>query len=202
MIPIYKAGDSQQFSNYRPVSILPIISKIFEKVIYKRLISYIDKNNILTPYQFGFRQNMSTSLALTFFVDKINSAIENKQFSIGIFLDLSKAFDTVNHHILLQKLSFYGVRGIALDWFKDYLTNRCQKVYYNKVHSQYRSIVCGVPQGSIIGPLLFLLYINDLPNTSQKANFVLFADDTNLLFTGPDINELLKDINTELKNNY
>ena len=115
MILIYKAGDSQQFSNYRPVSILPIISKIFEKVIYKRLISYIDKNNILTPYQFGFRQNMSTSLALTFFVDKINSAIENKQFSIGIFLDLSNAFDTVNHHILLNKLSFYGVYGIALD---------------------------------------------------------------------------------------
>ena len=162
MILIYKPGDSQQFSNYRPVSILPIISNIFEKVIYKRLISYIDKNNILTPYQFGFRQNMSTSLALTFFVDKINSAIENKQFSKGIFLDLSNAFDTVNHHILLNKLSFYGVYGIALDQFKDYLSNRCQNVYYNKVHSQYRSIVCGVPQGSIIGPHIFLLYINTI----------------------------------------
>ena len=198
VIPIYKAGDTQIMSNYRPVSVLPTLSKVYEKIVYKRLNSFLSKHNILTPYQFGFRQNMSTSLALTYFVDQVNQGIENKQYNVGLFIDLSKAFDTVDHQILIQKLKYYGVRGIALTWIENYLSERQQFVLYNNTESNILPITCGVPQGSILGPLLFLLYINDLPNICDNANFVLFADDTNILFKGPNMEQLVIDINDNM----
>ena len=178
ILPLFKSGDQSLLSNYRLISLLPSFSKIFERLVYNRLISYLNKNNILYDYQFGFRSNHDTAMAVTEMVDKIAEAIDSKKISLGIFIDLSKAFDTINHNILIQKLSFYGIRGLSLEWFKSYLSDRSQFVYYNNAKSTVEKITCGVPQGSILGPLLFLLYVNDISNISKILHFILFADDT------------------------
>ena len=149
--------------------------------MYNRLIIFINKYNILYKYQFGFRKNHSTSMALMTIVDKISETLQNKQFVLGVFLDLSKAFDTVDHEILCQKLQWYGIRGLANDWIKSHLSNRSQYVYYNNTSSTKLSITCGVPQGSILGPLLFLLYINEIANVSDILFSLLFADDTRVI---------------------
>ena len=147
---------------------------------------------------FGFRPKHSTYMAVIELVDKIANAVERNESTVGIFLDLSKAFDTINHDILLYKLEFYGIRGVALDWFKSYLTDRKQFVRYQMHDSDYKTIECGVPQGSILGPLLFILYVNDIVNTTSLLESILFADDTTLLFSHPNI-ELQNDlINKEL----
>ena len=130
--------------------------------------------------------------------DKISTSIDNNDYCIGIFVDLSKAFDTLNHQILINKLMFYGVRGLPLKWFKSYLENRQQYVYYNNASSSLMPILCGVPQGSILGPLLFILYINDIINCSKIIHFILFADDTNLFFSGRDYCRLIDTVNMEL----
>ena len=131
VIPLFKSGDETSFSNYRPVSVLPLFSKILERLMYKRLLSFINKNKLLYNYQFGFRKDHSPNLALIYLVDKISNALEEGDFVLGIFLDFSKAFDTVNHDILFEKLEFNGVRGTSLNWFKSYLSNRRQFVEYN-----------------------------------------------------------------------
>ena len=155
--PIYKSGDRAMFTNYRPISVLPSFSKLLERVVYNRILEYINKFNILCSNQYGFRKNHSTSLALIDFYDKVSSALDRREFAVGIFLDHSKAFDTVNHEILFEKLEHYGIRGIALDWVKSYFSDRFQFVDYNG-HSSTPKISCGVPQGSILGPL-FSSYI-------------------------------------------
>lgn len=162
VIPVFKAGDQSLFTNYRTISIFPSFSKFFKRVIYNRLINYSNKLESLTNSQYGFRKGHSTTLALIDLYDKISSSIDRREFSIGVFLDLSKAFDTVDHSILLDKLEHYGIRGLALQWVKSYLTSRLQFDEFNGHSSFCHKIVCGVPQGSILGLSFFLIYVNDL----------------------------------------
>ena len=165
---------------------------------FKSLYGYLESCNILYPLQFGYRQKCSTNLALIQITESIHNSIDNNEFGCGIFIDLKKAFDTVNHSILLSKLNHYGVRGKAYDWFHLYLSNREQFVCINGHNSDSLSITCGVPQGSILGPLLFLLYINDLPNTSKLLSFHLFADDTNIYLSHKNLDDLELILNQEL----
>ena len=196
--PIFKKDNPHEISNYRPISLLPSISKILEKIVYTRLYKFINKYNILNSNQYGFRKNFSTDLALLQIYDKITNAIAQKEHVIGIFCDLSKAFDTLNHDILLSKLNHYGIRGQSLSWFRDYLNNRRQYVTFNHHDSDSLLVRCAVTQGSILGPLLFLLYVNDIIKTSSTLSFVLFADDTNIFYSHKDINSLNNIINREI----
>ena len=167
--------------------------------MYNRLYNFLAEHNIISKKQYGFRENYSTYMAIIDLVDKISNNIDIKKHSTGIFLDLSKAFDTIDHQNLLRKLQRYGVRGIACDWFKSYLENRVQYVSYNTKDSDYMKIMCGVPQGSILGPLLFILYINDIVKVSTVLNPVLFADDTSLFHAHTDFDTLIEEINEELQ---
>ena len=195
---LFKGGDRRVKGNYRPISLLPLFSKLFEKVIAKRLRSYFEANDILTYHQFGFRKSYSTELAATNLYDSLLENLDKKNITCAIFLDLAKAFDSVNHRILLQKLEKYGIRGIPLKFIESYLSNRYQYVKMNEKSSKLECINIGIPQGSILGPLLFLLYINDLPNASNF--FVkLFADDTFLSLSSQNFKELKKKTNNEVK---
>ena len=152
VVPIYKTGNEHVFSNYRPVSVLQVFSKLLERLMYIRLMNFITNNKLLYKYIFGFQKGKSTYMALILLIDRITEALDKGDCVVGIYLDFSKAFDTVNHEILLQKLSMYGIQDIALEWFRDYLTNRSQYVTYNFKKSAKENITCGVPQGSILGP--------------------------------------------------
>ena len=198
VIPIYKNGDKQSVSNYRPISLLPQFSKILEKLFVKRLDSFIEKYDILNDYQYGFRRNRSTSLAVMEFVENIATVLDNKQFGVGVFIDLRKAFDTIDHSLLLQKCERYGIRGIAQLWLRSYLNNRLQYVSNDDIKSHLKHVICGVPQGSVLGPKLFILYINDICTVSDTLKCVMFADDTNLFCSGGNIKDLLITVEIEL----
>ena len=199
VIPIYKKDNPNQLTNYRPISLLPCISKILEKIVYKRLNSFLCANKILNPSQFGFRKHYSTDFAITKLIDKITHSLADKQHVIALFMDLSKAFDTIDYDILLYKLRNYGIRGIALSWIKSYLLNRQQFVTIENSQSSRLTLKCGVPQGSILGPLLFLIYVNDIIKSSSILSFILFADDTNVLFSHRNLAHVIDTFNCELK---
>jgi hypothetical protein len=204
VIPVYKTGRKDIVSNYRPISLLSIFNRILEKLVYKRLLSFLEQNHVLFDGQFGFRSNLSTTHAILLITDKIQRAIENKLYSCGILRkrSLKKAFDTVNHKILLKKLENYGIRGLTKAWFRSYLTYRRQFVSIGHSVSDYQPITCGVPQGSVLGPLLFLLYINDFNNCATDIDFHLFADDSNLFCSHKNLQNLEITLNNQLCNIY
>ena len=198
VIPIYKKGPRNIPGNYRPISLLSVMSKILERLMYNRLYDFFNKHNFFYKYQFGFRKFHSTSLALIELVDSLRTNSDDGKFSLGIFIDLQKAFDTVDHEILLFKLSSYGIRGLALDWFRSYLTSRSQFVSACNARSSTLGLTCGVPQGSILGPLLFIIYINDIQSAVSKGTTKLFADDTNIFLTGKALDTVFVDANLVL----
>ena len=200
VIPVYKSGDVNTLNNYRPISLLPTLSKVLERIVYNRLYKYLVSHNLLTPQQFGFRPNHSTELALLYATELISSFIDRGEVAVGIYIDLSKAFDSLNHAILLQKLSAFGIRGVAYQWFASYLQDRRQYVHFRGSNSTITNITTGIPQGSILGPLLFLLYLNDLVQSSSLFKYVLYADDTTLFLSDDDVNSLIIKTNNELVN--
>jgi hypothetical protein len=208
IVPIYKKGDKTLLTNYRPISLLSIFHKILEKLMCYRLRSFLNAKHVLYDYQFGFRPNHSTSLALIEVIDNIYYHLDRNEFVMGLYLDLRKAFDTVNHDILLWKLYNYGIRGITHRWFSSYLENRRQYTSVNGINSEITKVTCGVPQGSVLGPLLFLLYVNDMPNAIPGEKLKLFADDTNLFISSKSVidlnhmaNVLMHNLNSWLNDN-
>ena len=183
VIPIFKKGDQSLFENYRPISLLPAISKVLEKRIALQLSSYFEKNKLLFDNQYGFRPKHSTEHAALELIDRITNKMDTNEIPLNIFLDLSKAFDTIDHSILLNKLKYYGLKGSTLNLFQSYLSNRKQYTEIEDTTSTILPIQVGVPQGSILGPILFIIYVNDLPQCSNKFDFIMYADDTTLSST-------------------
>ena len=198
IIPLYKKNDKNKVQNYRPVALLPIFAKLLEKILHQRIYTFFDKNKLLIDEQFGFRKNYSTSSGVLHLTEYISKQIDGGNFCVGVFMDLSKAFDTIDHRILLRKLYYYGIRGIALDLFENYLSNRKQYVVVDGVSSNYETVNCGVPQGSVLGPLLFLIYVNDIKQASNIFKFSLFADDTSTVASHSNPSTLIKIVNQEL----
>ena len=181
------------------MSMLPCFSKMLEQIMYNSLQKYLKDQNILYDKQFGFRTGHSTEHAIAQLVDQIYEAFEKNEYTLGVFIDLSKAFNTVDHSILLRKLELNGITDRNYAWIKSYLSNRLQYIQIDEnSRTELCLVKCGVPQGSILGPLLFLLYANDLKNASSVLNPIMFADDTNLFYTHSNIQKLFSTMNEEL----
>ena len=210
VIPIFKKGDCSLMSIYRPISLLPTISKIFERVIHDQMYEYFNNFNLLAVQQYGFRKKHSTEYAGIKLIDHVSKQMENGKTPGNLYIDLSKAFDTLTFDILLFKLKYYGVTDTALALMSSYLKNRKQYVVFDNTQSEYSEVYTGVPQGSILGPLFFSIYITDLITASDKLNYLMYADDTTIYFNFEDfdfentekhINAELEKVNTWLKLN-
>lgn len=199
VVPVFKSGDASDPCNYRPISTLSVVNKIFERLLVNRLVNFLNKFNVLYKFQYGFRKGCGTSTAITELVDLLLDKIDNKCIVGGLFIDLKKAFDTLNHNILLNKLECYGIRGLANGIIRSYLSERQQFVAIKEAQSTPRSINVGVPQGSNIGPLLFLLYINDIGNLPLTGIPKLFADDTALFYPNQDVSSVVTSIKGDLQ---
>ena len=200
VIPIFKNnGSPLEVSNYRPISLLSNIEKIFEKMMYSRIIDFLNQHNQIYTRQFGFRKSHSTVHALINIAEHIRQKLDQGEFACGVFVDLQKAFDTVDHETLLAKLSYYGIRGIPNKWFRSYLSGRSQFVTVSGLKSEIKLMLHGVPQGSVLGPLLFLLYINDLHFSIRTSETYHFADDTHLLNFSKTVWSLCGRVNSDLR---
>jgi hypothetical protein len=194
VVPVFKNEDPTEFSNYRPVSVLPVLSQVFERVLQGRLLEFLDRQGVVIPGQYGFRSGHSTNMAVVDMVkilERVREAWRKKNVALGVFIDLKKEFDTVDHSILLAKLEHYGVRGETLGLLGSYLRD-------NGIESRRHGVECGVPQGSVLGPLFFLLYVNNMARATEELGFVLFADDTNLFAEGQDPAGLFERVNEGL----
>ena len=200
--PIHKGGDRTDKNNYRPISVISVVMKILERIVHDQLQQHFVKYNLLAPQQSGFRKGHSTDTVLSYFSDYLLKHMDQGNLTGVVFLDFRKAFDSVNHHVLLQKLQMYGVRGAALVWFKNYLEDRKQKTVIDGTESDWGKIDTGVPQGSILGPLLFSIMVNDLPHVVHKCKIMLYADDAVLFYSSPYPDEIEETLNTELQNVY
>ena len=199
VIPVFKSGECHDFNNYRPISLLSAFSKLIEKIVARQLMGFLNTHDIIYKHQYGFRPKHNTSHPVLHLSEKIYKALNQNPSAttITIFIDLKKAFDTVDHDILLEKLKRYGVRETANLWFQNYLSDREQFVSINGIESEKVKILCGVPQGSVLGPLLFLLFINDLPKATEFFT-LLFADDTTFQISNTNVKTLFEDANFEL----
>lgn len=197
VVPIYKSGDKDNPGNYRPISLLSCFSKILEKLVNRRLIKFLENNNLLSDRQFGFRRGKSTENAVTLLSDIVTDHLDNGRACVGVFLDLAKAFDTVSPKILLSKLEKNGIRGLALKWFHSYLENRRQRIKIDDQLSNHSFVNFGVPQGSILGPTLFILYLNDIGNLNiANADIICYADDTAIIFQNQSWATVFKTVET------
>ena len=190
VLPFYKKGDHNDYANYRAINLLPSFSKLFELSVEDQLTAFLKQSNILSPTQYGFTKDKNTETVLCAFHEKIVDALDNKLFTLGLFVDFSRAFDCVDHELLLEKLNRYGIRGIPLKFFSSYLENRTQIVKLNNMYSRKGEVDKGVSQGSILGPLLLIIFSNDLANyigNISGSHLVCYADDTNILLTEKSI---------------
>ena len=203
VVPIYKASDNNLLKNYRPISLLTSFSKLLEKIMYDKVISFLTSNEVLYQHQYGFRSKHSTIHPIMHFLNHCASSAnkQNSEYTLAVFCDLSKAFDVINHRILLHKLNNCGIRGIINTWFENYLFERTQFVEFGGERSSTQNIQCGVPQGSILGPLLYLIYVNDICN-SCNSNILSFADDTTVYVSDSDIHKAYLNANEEINNVY
>lgn len=198
IIPLFKGGSRDAACNYRPIALLPTLSKIIERLVKSRLMCFLLKHNIITNRQFGFLSGISTTDAMFTALNEIYTSINNKLHTAAVFWDFAKAFDCVNHQILIRKMDFYGVRGVPLKWFKSYLQDRHQFVRVSESTSNSKTVKCGVPQGSVLGPILFLLFINDITSLDISGKVTLFADDTSFIWSKPDSASLHSAISEDL----
>ena len=200
--PVFKTGDKEDLNNYRPISMLPTIARIFERLLYSQLCDYLTANKLLGDEQYEFRSLHSTAMALGKMPNQWLMNMGNGNLSAVVFLGIRKAFDTVDHTILLQKLNCYGIQGDSVKLLESYLTDRMQCCSVNSHTSPLEIIKCGVPQGSIFGPLLFIVYMNDLPKGVNNVDITMSADDTNFMWTIPSLNEIKDELIPALRKVY
>ena len=197
--PLHKGGTKEDYNNFRPISVLPILSKILERAVHQQLIAYLEENRFLSSFQFGYRKGRSTELATILLTDNIRKAVEEGNLVGVLFIDLSKAFDTLSHSIMLEKLKSFGILNNEHDWLNSYLFNRKQFCEVGNCKCELMNISCGVPQGSILGPLLFLLYFNDFERCLRHSNVINFADDTVVYIKGKEKQTIEKLLNEDIE---